>query len=317
MRLGIIGIGGISQKAYLPYLRSLPGIDWHLFTRNQTVLAETAALFGQASTYQNLDDLLAAGLDGVLIHAATVAHEELAAACLTRGIPVYMDKPLTEDYATTRRLYQLAATNKTVLMAGFNRRFAPRVAELAAVPDKVKIRVEKNDVNRPNDLTFKLFDLFIHPLDTALFLANGRAVEGEFRYQLTAEGNLRQVLVTLETDLGELIEVGMNLQAGSRLEIMEVQTPAGTYQLENLDRLTQIVGDSQTVTAFGSWDTTLYKRGFETAVDSFIQAIQTGQNPVDPSSSLLSHWLCHQINQVQATKGQLDLTLPDEEDLWS
>lgn len=317
MRLGIIGIGGISQKAYLPYLRSLPGIDWHLFTRNQTVLAETAALFGQATTYQNLDDLLAAGLDGVLIHAATVAHEELASQFLSRGIPVYMDKPLTEDYATTRRLYQLAEANKTFLMTGFNRRFAPRVAELAAVPHKTKIRVEKNDVNRTGDKTFKLFDFFIHPLDTALFLANGRAVEGDFRYQLTADGQLRQVAVNLTTDQDELIQVGMNFQSGSRYEIMEVQVPSGTYQLENLDNLRIWTGDEVSNQLFGSWDTTLYKRGFETAVDSFIQAIQTGQNPVDPTSSLLSHWLCHQINQAGATKGQLDLTLPDEEDVYA
>lgn len=54
-------------------------------------------------------------------------------------------------------------------MAGFNRRFAPRVTELAQVTGKTKIRVEKNDAHRAGDKTFKLFDFFIHPLDTALF----------------------------------------------------------------------------------------------------------------------------------------------------
>ena len=41
-KIGIAGLGGIFQKAYLPYLRTLSGIEWHLFTRNQSVLAKIA-----------------------------------------------------------------------------------------------------------------------------------------------------------------------------------------------------------------------------------------------------------------------------------
>lgn len=110
--IAIVGIGGISQKAYLPYLSQLAGIEWHLFTRNQQVLAETTALL-KGTAYQSVEDLLAVNLDGVLIHVATVAHVDLASQFLKRGIPVYMDNPLAEDYATTRRLYQLAESNQT------------------------------------------------------------------------------------------------------------------------------------------------------------------------------------------------------------
>ncbi|MFC3927239.1 Gfo/Idh/MocA family protein [Streptococcus caprae] len=309
--IAIVGIGGISQKAYLPYLRQLTGIQWHLFTRNQAVLEETASLFHRVTTYQSMEDLLVAPLDGVLIHAATVAHVELAIHFLSRGIPVYMDKPLAETYTEAKSLYDLAAAHDTFLMTGFNRRFAPRVAELKAVADKTKIRVEKNDTNRTGDKTFKLFDFFIHPLDTALFLANGRAVEGDFRYQLTADGQLRQVAVTLTTDQDELVQVGMNFQSGSRYEIMEVQSPSGTYQLENLDSLRIWQGEDVLNKNFGSWDTTLYKRGFETTVDQFLQALETGQNPVDPTSSLLSHFFIDQINQSTTTSGKLVVTLPE------
>lgn len=311
MNIGLVGLGAIFQKAYLPYLPQLTGVNWHLFTRNQKTLQAVASHLPRVTTYASLDDLLKADLDGVMIHAATVAHVALASQFLQQGIPVYMDKPLAESYDEARQLYDLAAAHGTFLMTGFNRRFAPRVTELKSIDTKTKIRIEKNDVNRTGDKTFKLFDFFIHPLDTALFLANGRAVEGDFRYQLTADGQLRQVAVTMTTDQDELIQVGMNFQSGSRYEIMEVQSPTGTYQLENLDSLRTWTGEDVIVKNFGSWDTTLYKRGFETTVDSFIQAIQTVQNPVDPTSSLLSHWLCHQINQAQATKGQLDLTLPD------
>lgn len=310
--IGIIGIGGISQKAYLPYLRQLPGIHWHLFTRNQAILSEVAGLFGTATLYECIHDLAKVKLDGVMIHAATVAHVELAQLFLKKGIPVYMDKPLTEDYASSKALYDLAEANQTFLMAGFNRRFAPKVIQMAAQTGKTRIVTEKNDINRTEDLQYKLFDLFIHPLDTALFLADELPIAGQFHYHVSNEykSQLRQVTVTLETKTSTIVS-SMNLQSGSRREVMEVQLADATYHLENLDDLTIYQGNQVTKDTFGSWDTTLYKRGFETAVDQFLQAIETGQNPVDPTSSLLSHWLCHQINKSQATSGKLEVTLPD------
>lgn len=304
-KIGIVGIGGISQKAYLPYMRQLSGIEWHAFTRKQEVRDEVVSLFGHAVGYDDLATLLEADLDGVFIHAATVAHREIASQFLKKGIPVYMDKPVTEDFKETKALYDLAAENGTFLMAGFNRRFAPKVAVLAEAADKRRIFVEKNDVNSKGELQYKLFDFFIHPLDTALYLMDGQVLGGHFHYQLE-EGLLRQVSVTLRTETESLV-ASMNLQAGSRWEIMEVQAPQATYHLENLDELTIITGVNQTRENFGSWDTTLYKRGFESIIQAFLEAIETGQNPVSPESSLLSHWICDQINRSETPFGTLDL----------
>lgn len=305
VKIGIVGIGSISQKAYLPYMRQLSGIEWHIYTRNKAVRQNVSELFGHSFIYESLESLMVVPLDGVFIHAATKAHFEIASQFLTLGIPVYMDKPLTEDYATTRKLYQLAQEHETFLMAGFNRRFTPRVLEMAKIPDKRRIVVEKNDVNRLGDCQFKLFDFFIHPLDTALHLLNEKISSAHFKV-IKEKELLSQVSVVLETEKSIAI-VGMNLQSGSRREIIEVQTPEETYHLENLDDLTIFKELNQLKKQFSSWDTTLYKRGFESIIDRFIEAIQTGQNPVSPQSSLLSHWICHQINQANHLSATLDL----------
>lgn len=303
--IGIVGVGGISQKAYLPYMRQLPGIHWYVSTRNQAVLEGVESLFGTCTTYETVEDLSEVPLDGVFIHAATVAHVALATQFLMKGIPVYMDKPLTEEYETTKALYELAEAQGTFLMAGFNRRFAPKVLNMAELTDKKRIVVEKNDVNRLGELQYKLFDFFIHPLDTALYLADDKPTAGHFHYH-AVDGQLSQVTVTLHNDK-ETIVASMNLQAGSRREIMEVQAPQATYHLENLDELTIITGVNQTRENFGSWDTTLYKRGFESIIQAFLEAIETGENPVSPESSLLSHWICDQINRSETPFGTLDL----------
>lgn len=306
--IGIVGIGGIAQKAYLPFMRQLPDIRWHLFTRNSETLAQTESLFGQSVAYDSLDELVETHLDGVFIHSATVAHFETAKSFLEKGIPVYMDKPLTESYDQTEQLYRLAKERDTFLVAGFNRRFAPKVELMKEQKEKTYIRVEKNDGNRPGPLTFKLFDFFIHPLDTALYLADEEPYRGEFHYHTDKEGLLTRVQVTMETPSTSLV-VSMNLQSGSRKETMEVQTPAASYQLDNLEELSIYQGNRITNDRFGSWDTTLYKRGFESIITAFLQAINTSVNPVKVESSLLSHWICHQINTSPSAWGKLDLQL--------
>ena len=55
-KIGIAGLGGIFQKAYLPYLRTLSGIEWHLFTRNQSVLANIATSLPHSQTYTTVQE---------------------------------------------------------------------------------------------------------------------------------------------------------------------------------------------------------------------------------------------------------------------
>ena len=54
-----------------------------------------------------------------------------------------MDKPIADNYLMTKNLYDLAKENQTFLMAGFNRRFTPRVKELSSLSTKRKVAVEK------------------------------------------------------------------------------------------------------------------------------------------------------------------------------
>lgn len=251
---------------------------------------------------------MTADLDGVFIHVATVAHFEVAKLFLQRGIPVYMDKPLTEDFESSLELYKMAKKHDTFLMAGFNRRFAPCVNELSRLSSKRKVHVEKNDSNRPGDFTFKLFDFFIHPLDTALYLTDEELIEGNYAYQ-RKDGQLCQVSVNLRTE-NTLITASMNLQSGSRREVMEVQSCEETRQVINLDEVRIYMGTDEEKQNFGSWDTTLYKRGFEAIIDAFLNAVKTGVNPVNPESSLLSHWICHQINTSNEESGSLSVSLP-------
>lgn len=310
LNIAVVGLGKIAQKAYLPVMRSMDHIKWYMYSRNTEVLHREAQRFGRAIPCQSMEELLQFPLDGAFIHVASEAHYEIAKQFLEKGIPVYIDKPVAYSFDETLQLYRLAKENQTFLMAGLNRRFAPKVQELKKVQHKNKIVVEKNLAHEVGDLQIRLLDVFIHPLDTALYLMDQKPQKGSFFYKRVHK-QLEQIVVYLESKEQTAV-VQMNLSAGVGREQMEVQSSTGTYHLQNLTDFTIYQGQDIIVERFPDWTSTLYKRGFETIIQAFIQAIQTKENPVSPQSSLLSHLICERITLSKATEGFLSFTVPKE-----
>lgn len=170
-KIGVIGLGNIAQKAYLPVMASLQDeFEWHLTTRNLEKGEKLQRQFGFSHLHQTLDQLIAEKPLAVFVHTPTSTHAQIIEQLLNSGINVYVDKPVSDDITDVRRLYQLAKEKHLMLTCGFNRRFAPFNQELAQISDKRSITVEKTreDVDQsPKDA---IFDLAIHSVDTALFL---------------------------------------------------------------------------------------------------------------------------------------------------
>lgn len=85
MKVAMIGLGDIAQKAYLPVLAQLPDVELILCTRNQHTLQTLAARYRVSATCTDYRDVLQYGVDAVMIHAATDVHSTLAAFFLCLG----------------------------------------------------------------------------------------------------------------------------------------------------------------------------------------------------------------------------------------
>ncbi|MCG4470961.1 gfo/Idh/MocA family oxidoreductase, partial [Lawsonibacter sp. DFI.6.74] len=55
-------------------------------------------------------------------------------------------------------------------MVGFNRRFAPMVDQLKQLPNKRVIQLQKNEPDHAMNTQYGIYDLFIHLVDTAVYL---------------------------------------------------------------------------------------------------------------------------------------------------
>ncbi|MDR2869057.1 MAG: Gfo/Idh/MocA family oxidoreductase [Deferribacteraceae bacterium] len=280
MKIAIIGLGSIAQKAYLPLFAAMQ--DKHSFvlsSRSIDKAEQIRSRYNFAGAVAGVDALIASGAKAAFIHSATDSHFAICKQLLEAGLHVFVDKPISETLAEVATLQKLAAANGLLLMAGFNRRFAPKIQELKAVADKSMIFVAKNRVNTQQAAAFALYDNFIHPLDTALYLADDE-IESYSSKLICNDGCLSRVALRLDTATATII-VSMNMQAGANNETVTVHSPSGSYTVENLVTLTKLSPSGTNIDTGSDWATTLEKRGFAPMVQCFLEAVAIANTDYD------------------------------------
>ncbi|MEU7008683.1 Gfo/Idh/MocA family oxidoreductase [Streptomyces sp. NPDC046332] len=299
MKVGCIGLGDIAQKAYLPVLAALPGVELHLQTRTKTTLDRVAEIHRVPAPQRHgdLDSLLAAGLDAAFVHAPTDVHPEITARLLQAGVPTYVDKPLAYEYADSERLVELAETRGVSLAVGFNRRLAPGYAQCLDHPREL-ILLQKNRVGLPEDPRTLVLDDFIHVVDTLRFLLPGDVEHTDVRARIR-DGLMHHVVLQLSGDGFTAIGM-MNRMNGSTEEILEVSGQDTKRQVLNLADIVDHKGQP-TVRRRGDWVPVARQRGIEQAVLAFLDAVRDGRT-LSARDALATHELCERVVREALTQ---------------
>ncbi|MFB7032140.1 MULTISPECIES: Gfo/Idh/MocA family protein [unclassified Streptomyces] len=292
MKVGCIGLGDIAQKAYLPVLATLPGVELHLQTRTPATLERVADTLHLPAgrRHTDLDGLLSAGLDAAFVHASTAAHAEIAERLLDAGVPTYVDKPLAYEYADSERIVELAEKRAVSLAVGFNRRLAPGYAQCLEHPRDL-ILLQKNRIGLPEDPRTLVLDDFIHVVDTLRFLLPGEIEHVDVRARVR-DGLMHHVVLQLSGDGFTAIGM-MNRMNGSTEEVLEVSGQDTKRQVLNLSDVVDHKGQP-TVRRRGDWVPVARQRGIEQAVLAFLDAVREGR-VLSARDALLTHELCERV----------------------
>jgi myo-inositol 2-dehydrogenase / D-chiro-inositol 1-dehydrogenase len=133
MRLGLLGLGRIGAF-HAETLTSLPAVDSLVVSDPVPGRARDAAERFGAQVADTPGALLASGVDGVVIAAATEAHPELILLSVTAGLPTFCEKPVAHTPAEAAWLGRRVAGTGVEIQIGFPRRFdAAFAAARAAV----------------------------------------------------------------------------------------------------------------------------------------------------------------------------------------
>jgi polar amino acid transport system substrate-binding protein len=127
MRLGVIGAGSFAQGVLLPKLKEIKGAELKTVVTASGLTAEKVAKrFGFASAASSEEEIWRdSSVNAVLIATRHNLHAPLAAEALRRGKHVFVEKPLALSREEMSILAGEHAKSSSVLMVGFNRRFAP------------------------------------------------------------------------------------------------------------------------------------------------------------------------------------------------
>ncbi|MFD3656864.1 Gfo/Idh/MocA family protein [Streptomyces sp. NPDC058620] len=292
MKVGCIGLGDIAQKAYLPVLSTLPGVELHLQTRTPATLAAVAEThrIPTRQCHTDLESLLAQGLDAAFVHAPTAVHPEITGRLVEAGVPTYVDKPLAYAYDDSARLVTLAEERGVSLAVGFNRRLAPGYAQCAEHPREL-ILMQKNRVGLPEDPRTMVLDDFIHVVDTLRFLVPGPVESTVVRARIV-DGLMHHVVLQLSGEGFTAIGM-MNRLNGSTEEILEVSGQDSKRQVLNLAEIIDHKGQPS-VRRRGDWVPVARQRGIEQSVLSFLDAVRAGK-VLSARDALATHELCERV----------------------
>jgi virulence factor len=278
-RIGLIGLGDIAQKVYLPLLSVNEQVDLvGIMSSTPATVERMKSKYRVPFGTTQLDELLALGLDAVFVHSPTSTHYDIVMTCMAHGVAVYVDKPLSYTWAESVEMASYAERKGVLLAAGFNRRYAPLYIEAKTwlqeaggfdVASAVKHRTKLQGHSAKETL----YDDLIHMLDTLLWLGESSYEVRASHQQVDDSGKLLHASGTL--GFGSAIgSYSMVRLAGVDLEKVELHGSGRSVEVTNLE--SAVFYDKNTaprLRTFGSWDTVLERRGFAGVVQHFLDSL--------------------------------------------
>ncbi|WP_104820558.1 Gfo/Idh/MocA family protein [Kitasatospora sp. MMS16-BH015] len=290
MPVGVIGLGDIAQKAYLPVLGALPRVELRLMTRDRAKLDRIGDAYRVTERYTDLGELIDSGIKAAFVHASTDQHVPIVERLLAAGVDVYVDKPLDYTLDGSRRLVELAERAQRSLLVGFNRRYAPGYV-LAKERPRDLILMQKHREGLPEAARTLVYDDFIHVIDSLLHLVPGEVTDTDVRSR-SRDGLVEHVVLTLAGEGFTAIGV-MNRMSGSTEEVLEVSGGDSKRVVVNLSEVIDHRGQP-TVRRRGDWVSVARQRGIEQVVLHFLDAVRAGR-VLPARDALRTHELCEYV----------------------
>jgi predicted dehydrogenase len=130
VRLGIIGAGGVTQSKHLPAIWRLKTI-WEpvdvvaVVKRSEREGRRVAEMYDCRWYADYVEMLDHEELDGVIVATPDDLHYEHTLACLERGLPVLIEKPITRSLVHAEELCRVADEKDIPIMTVANKRYSP------------------------------------------------------------------------------------------------------------------------------------------------------------------------------------------------
>lgn len=265
VRLGVIGAGNYASTMLLPHLKANRDLILDSVATASGLSGQDAMRkFGFKQSTTNYKELLeSSGIDAVIIATRHSSHARIVVEALRAGKAVYVEKPLALNLEEMKLIREaIVESGNDRLMVGFNRRFAPAVAEVAArfrsvqTPLTIHFRVHAGQMEAGswyNDQ--KEGSRFVgeggHFIDTISCISGSRPVSifaQSLRPEKLTSDDLENLSIVVQFENGSVGNILYLTQGGPKTpkEYLEVFGGGVTAQLHNFESVTFYEGDRAT-----------------------------------------------------------------------
>ena len=283
-RIGIVGLGGIASKAYLPVLTQRSDVELLVCSRTLSTVEEVQARYGLSRGTTEIDELVSLKPDAAFVLTPSPTHFAVVQQLLDAGVDVFVEKPATLKSEETKVLAELAETRGRVLMVGFNRRFAPlhqRARELWAGRSGLALLQKHRSSAAHPDLFSNYIDDTIHIIDLLrFFCGEGEAVATATQVR---DGRLMGAVSVVALEKGGHGVITTTLEAGGWSETYSLHGEGTTLEVDAFSRL-RTGGETEEriwrEPYASGWKPTLEARGFTQQVNHFFDCLASRQTPL-------------------------------------
>ena len=283
LRVGVVGVGVMGSNharvfAEIPGVKLVGVADPDAGRRQQ--VARAAGCEGFAS----VGELLAHGVDAVTIAAPTHLHEEIALACIARGVHVMVEKPIATTVEEGRAIITAARRAGVTLMVGHVERFNPTVATIKQAiqgEDILSIAITRVGPFPPRMSNVGVvIDLAVHDIDLIRWFTESDIVEVQPQLSSAVAEREDIALLQFRTASGVLAHINTNWLTPFKARSVTVATRQKYIMGDLLTRqVTECFGFKQD----GSYSMRHLPVGHDEPLRaeliSFLNAVRTGAAP--------------------------------------
>lgn len=295
----LIGPGAFASATTLPILNEIPEVQLkYVVGRNGSRTTATALRFASALASTNTGDVWSdPEVNAVFITTPHDQHGLQVREALAAGKHVFVEKPLALNAADLDHIdafYAGRGSDRPILTVGYNRRFAPLIADIAALLQKRKgplvIQYAMNvGPVAPDDWTQSpqgggrnlgeachIYDLFLYLTGSPFKTNQATAVTGTDAYRPDAN-----FVATLAHEDGSLSSLSYNTAGSPAMEKerMELHFDGITCVLTNYTEL-QILKDGKRKRTKRKQD-----KGHRTLLQMHVEGLLSGQAPIPLSDA--------------------------------
>jgi virulence factor len=285
MKLAVIGLGGIADKGYLPYITGLDHTELFFHSRHLNNVDVLRQRYRVAAGSDKFADLLRWHPDAALLLTPTETHFPISLDLMKNGIDVFVEKPLSFRSEENRELAEEADRLKRILMVGYNRRFAPLTVQAKELWNNrqvgMGVMVKHRTSNIFHGLTLHINEEFVHVIDTMRYLCGeGKVITT--RHRLAPDGLLMEAASLIQLESGGFVTLQTCLEGGLWQEIYALHGEKTSLELDMFSELRLFESGKKTSWREqydSTWRSNLKGRGFIDEVDHFMDCVKTRQQP--------------------------------------